>query len=833
LDTPTDNATTAVQDSPRTESVLSSAGAWLCLGGAAVGALGLLGWIAGPARLTTIVSDLPPMMPNTALALLLIGGAGTMRQAGNIGTARSTLSLLATLAALAIGVGTLIEYGLGIDMRIDHFLSLTPSTSLARPSAPTALSLTFLATALLILDVGSTARIRPSELLVLCGALPAFAGLIGIVLDAPLLYRSTRTPIIGLSLLTALGLLLTSLGVLLLRPQAGIMRVATSPGPGGILLRRLGLSAIALPVGLGLVVTQLVATQKIEGISVPVAILAAAMAALSLLLLGATAPRLNRAYEDLQASRAHTRSLVEQAPDGIFVADLDGRYTDVNEAGCRMLGYTREEIVGKTIVDLIPSDDIERLLQSKEVLVQGPIHVAEWSLRRKDGSYVPVEVSAKILADGRWQGFVRDISERKRLEDEQRLLAALGAALATTLEYEETASRLAEVAAKGFSDFCIVDLVDDDGEMRRLRAVSRDPSRTLICDALEQLPPGAKRPPAIQSALESRQPVVVRRPTFQAVAAPAESADQLEAQRVVDLHSLLVLPLIAHGTLLGAISFLFATPWPAEGETLRMGQEIAQRAALALDDARLYRAAQRAIKARDDVLGIVAHDLRNPLSTILMQVHLLRRQGPQLERRSQDSGEAIQRAATRMDRLIQDLLDASRIEAGGLAVERRWVNVAEVASEAVRVQQPLASSVSLEIRLDVERDLPDVWADRDRLLQVFENLIGNAIKFTPPGGSITVRAARHGTDVLFEVRDTGPGIDIGDQPHVFDRFWQGRTKKRAGAGLGLPIVKGIVEAHAGRVWVEGALGQGSTFRFTVPTTQRIEWAPAEVVSESQ
>ena len=536
-------------------------------------------------------------------------------------------------------------------MRIDHFLALTPSTSPARPSPPTALSLTFLATALLLLDVGSTARIRPSELLVLCGALPAFAGLTGIVLGAPVLYRSTRTPIIGLSLPTALSLLLTSLGVLLLRPQAGIMRVATSPGPGGILLRRLGLSAIALPVVLGLVVTQLAATQRIEEISVPVAILAAAMAALSLFLLGVTAPLLNRAHEDLQASRAQTRSLVEQAPDGIFVADLDGRYTDVNEAGCRMLGYTREEIVGKTIIDLIPAEDIERLWQSREVLLQGPIHVAEWRLRRKDGSYVPVEVSAKILPDGRWQGFVRDISERKRLEgelrfaeakssgilsiaadaiisideeqhitqfnegaekifgyskaeaigapldllipervravhrshvagftaspevarrmgmresvivgrrkngeefpadaaisklevggtrvltvvvrdvteqkrveNEQRFLAELGSALATTLDYEETASRLAEVAAKGFSDFCIVDLVDDDGEMRRLRAVSRDPSRTLICNALEQVPPGAKRPPAIQSALESRQPVVVQHPSFQDVAAPA------------------------------------------------------------------------------------------------------------------------------------------------------------------------------------------------------------------------------------------------------------------------------------------------------------------------
>jgi PAS domain S-box-containing protein len=957
---------TALQETTGTESgLLTRAGAWLSLGGAALGALGLLGWITGTGGLTTILPGLPPMMPITAWALVLIGLAGALRRRDDRVTPRNVVALLAALVVLAIGVGTIADYGLAVELQIDRlFASFSGTVVPARSSLPSALSLTFLASAILIFNVGTGARLRPSELLVLCAALTAFTGLAGIILGAPMLYRSIRTPIIGISLPSALSLLVTSMGVLLRQPQVGIMRIATSPGPGGILLRRLGLLAIALPVALGFVVTQFTATQRIEEVSVPVAILAVAMAALSLFLLGVTAPLLNRAHTDLHTSRAQSRSLVEQAPDGIFVADLDGRYTEVNEAGCRLLAYTREEIVGKTIIDLIASDDIERLWQSREVLLQGAVHVAEWSLRRRDGSYVPVEVSAKILPDGRWQGFVRDISERKRLEaklrfaeakssgilsiaadaiisideehhiaqfnegaekifgyskteaigapldllipervraahgshvagftaspeaarkmgtrqsvivgrrkngeefpadaaisklevggtrvltvvirdvteqkrveNEQRFLADLGAALATTLDYEETGSRLAEVVANGVSDFCIVDLVDDDGEMRRLRAVSRDPSRTLICNALEQVPLGAKHPPAIQSAVESRQPVVVQHPSFQDVAAPARSADQIEALRAVNLHSLMILPLIAHGRLLGTISFLFATPCPQDaGENLRLAQDIAHRAVLALDNARLYRAAQRAIKARDEVLGIVAHDLRNPLAMILMQARLLQRHGSQPERRSQDSGDAIRHAATRMDRLIQDLLDATRIEAGGLTIEPRRVNVAEVTSDAVRVEEPLASSMSLEIRLDLEQDLPDVWADRDRLFQVFENLIGNAIKFTPPGGSITVGAARQETDVLFWVKDTGVGIDIGDQPHVFDRFWQGRAKERGGAGLGLPIVKGIVEAHGGRVWVDGALGQGSTFRFMIPTTQRIESSPGDLVSEPQ
>jgi signal transduction histidine kinase len=283
------------------------------------------------------------------------------------------------------------------------------------------------------------------------------------------------------------------------------------------------------------------------------------------------------------------------------------------------------------------------------------------------------------------------------------------------------------------------------------------------------------------------------------------------------LHSLVIVPLVAHGRLLGAISFVFEHRYSNVRDELRMAREIANRAALAIDNARLYRVAQRAVQARDDVLGIVAHDLRNPLSVILIEARMLRGQGP--ERQSLDSGDAIEGAATRMDRLIQDLLDVTRMEGGGLTIERGPVGVMEVTSAAVRVEEPLASSKSLELRVEVEQELPDVLADRDRLLQVLENLMGNAIKVTPPGGSVTVGAARQETAVVFWVRDTGPGIDIADQPRIFERFWQGSTKRPGDAGLGLAIAKGIVEVHGGRIWVDGTLGEGSTFHFTIPIAE--------------
>jgi signal transduction histidine kinase len=218
------------------------------------------------------------------------------------------------------------------------------------------------------------------------------------------------------------------------------------------------------------------------------------------------------------------------------------------------------------------------------------------------------------------------------------------------------------------------------------------------------------------------------------------------------------------------------------------------------------------------VLGVVAHDLRNPLATILLRAAALRRSGPEPERRSQKTGEAIHQAATRMNRLIQDLLDVALMESGQLTIERASLSVRALIVEAVEMQRPLAFASSLELRIDVDRDVPDVWGDRDRLLQVFENLIGNAIKFTEAGGCITVGARSIDHEVVLSVADTGGGIPSENLSRVFDRFWQATKAGRQGAGLGLPITKGIVEAHGGRIWVESALGRGTTFSFTIPTS---------------
>jgi signal transduction histidine kinase len=247
---------------------------------------------------------------------------------------------------------------------------------------------------------------------------------------------------------------------------------------------------------------------------------------------------------------------------------------------------------------------------------------------------------------------------------------------------------------------------------------------------------------------------------------------------------------------------------------------VGKRAALALEQSRLHNVAERAVQARDDVLEIVAHDLRNPLAAILAATSVLALRPGQVERRS--LADVIERSAKRMDRLIEDLLDLTSMEAGRLSIVPALVSAGQVIVDAGEAQRAVLSSDSLAVQFDVAPDLPDIWADRDRLLQVFGNLIHNASKFTAAGGRITLGARPGQGDVVFFVADTGAGIPAADLPRLFDRFWRARKGERRGAGLGLSIVKGIVETHGGRIWVESTPGQGSTFYFTVPVASSEE-----------
>ncbi len=789
------------------------------------------------------------------------------------------------------------------------------------------------------------------------------------------------------------------------------------------------------------------------------------------------------AREQVESANQRLRALFDSAPDGIFIADREGRYIDVNAAGCRMLGYARDELIGRSISDLLRPEDLARLEADKRRLDAGETVVGEWWVRHKDGSFVPVEVSTKILADGRWQGFarqitlrkqleadvhqaqerlelaldgadlaawdwnfetgevlfnarwaemrgystddirpnvetwnagihpddlprvqqalndhfagrtskyecefrvqtksrswmwvldrgkvyarnaqgeplrmlgtvvdittrkqadielrlahettsgilaisadaiisidehqritmfnagaekifgyskaeaigasldiliperlrethrkqverfaagpnvarqlaargteilgirkngdefpaeaaisklevgghriltatLRDVTDQRRAEHEQRFLAEVGPVLASSLDYEMTLDRVAQLAVRELADFCIIDLVSPEGEVRRLKTACRDPAQTWIAEGLMRISLGPSPRYLTESALAKREPVLIERVSDEILASYAHSDEHLKLMRALEPASIIAVPVVAHDKLIGAIALAASATSRRFGPAdLRLAQELANRAALAIESARLYAVAQRAIQARDDVLGVVAHDLRNPLNTINLHADLLL----EGEGRGRKVGEAILRSVTRMNRLIQDILDVTRLDAGQLTVERKRVSTLQLLLDVVEAQRPLAEAKGLALLLEIEPELPDVWADHDRLLQICENLIGNAIKFTKHG-SVTLGAETHDGEVVLWVKDTGIGLPADALPHLFDRFWQASFDRRQGAGLGLAIVKGLVEAQGGRSGPRSTPGAGSCFYFTMPKAPQLEpWQSA-------
>ena len=232
---------------------------------------------------------------------------------------------------------------------------------------------------------------------------------------------------------------------------------------------------------------------------------------------------------------------------------------------------------------------------------------------------------------------------------------------------------------------------------------------------------------------------------------------------------------------------------------------------------RKYEEARQAVDAREQVLKIVSHDLRNPLHTVAMSVQLLLDgAGTEEQRRKQLA--IIKRAGERMNGLVRDLLDVAKLEAGRLAIQPRPVDAAPIIAEAEEMLRPLTTDKSLRLETDVPGNLPRVNIDAGRIVQVLSNLVGNAVKFTPAGGRITIRAQTTGGSLRISVADTGPGIPAEQLPHIFGRFWQADPTDRRGIGLGLAISKGIIEAHGGRIWVESRVGEGTTFHFSIPST---------------
>ena len=527
---------------------------------------------------------------------------------------------------------------------------------------------------------------------------------------------------------------------------------------------------------------------------------------------------------ELRNANAFLDAIIENVPLTLFIKDSASlRFVRVNRACETLLGWPREVLAGKSDFDLWPREQAEFFVRKdRETLKVGRVDIDEEPIQtRHHGVRVLCTKKVPILDPSGnplyLLGISEDITERRRIEQQRRLLAEVSVALSASLDYEQTLATVAELAVRSVADWCAVDVLAEHGHIRRLKVASADPANASLCEVLEQLPLDRDLPHFARFVLEGRRSFVLDHVTPQFLASVAQGADHERALRATGVRSVIGVPLLVGGASVGVLLFGSSKPDRAYGQDdLRWAEPLADRSAVAIENARLYRASVEATQRRDQVLGIVAHDLRNPLSTILLQTSALERARPEVERRSRKPIEVIHRAATRMNQQIQDLLDVSLIDMGRLQIRRARLSGWKLVAEVVEAQKVLATSSSIELRVDVAKDVGEVWGEHDRLVQVFENLIGNAIKFTTAGGWITVGAASNDQEVVFWVADSGSGIEPSNLPHVFDQFWQATRGGRRGAGLGLPIAKGIVEAHGGHIWVESTLGRGSTFFFSIP-----------------
>lgn len=402
----------------------------------------------------------------------------------------------------------------------------------------------------------------------------------------------------------------------------------------------------------------------------------------------------------------------------------------------------------------------------------------------------------------------RTIAERE--ERRAAFLASAGQELAAIFDYQQSIVTLARLTVPNLAEFCVVDLFDSDRKLRRAAIAHRD-SETQARLASEIGQTFDEVPEPVVRVMNEREPRLIG-PSSPIVKHFTAASDQ----------PLIIVPLISRGETLGVIGATPPAGRPFTNDDLMLFADLARHGSLAIDNARLYLESQQAVHAREEVLAIVSHDLRNPLNAVTLGTSMLKL-SESLADEDREQLDAIDVSAKRMNRLIADLLDVTRLEGGKqLPIQPARVELDSMFHETYELFKAQASASEITLQFQAAEATPPVYADRDRIMQVLSNLIGNSMKFTPSGGMITLRAEPQRDRVRCTVADTGPGIPREHQGEIFNPYWQAKRAERLGAGLGLPIAKGIVEAHGGSIWVESEPGKGTRFFFTLPVYREAE-----------
>ena len=519
---------------------------------------------------------------------------------------------------------------------------------------------------------------------------------------------------------------------------------------------------------------------------------------------------------------AAQRAVFADLRDGVLVLDSDDCITDLNAAAERIVGQAAADVRGKPVSEVLAG-----LLAALLRQTHAPDETVELEVGSGADQHV-YELRVLPVTDDAGEplgrvAVLRNITTYKHAQTllHASFLAEVSAALASSLDYEDTLQQVARLAVPALGTWCTVYMLGEDKQVRRVAVAYADESQAELALALRRYPPSPVAPrSSVAEAMRTGKPVLTPVIPQEYTSSIAQDSEHLEIMRKLAFRTSMTVPLQARGETLGALAFFSSDPDRRYGAAdLALAGDLAQRAGLAVDNARLYREAQRAIRARDEFLSVAAHELKTPLTSMLgfaqMLMRHLKPDGSGDERIVRRALQAVEQQSDRLARLVSRLLDVARIEGGRLAVEPTETNVIPLVEGVIDTIQ--ASGNHEQFRLRAPRQLV-ARVDPLRFEQVLTNLLDNAAKFSPRSEPIEVDVSKTSLEMLrVSVTDRGPGIPPEGRDHIFDRFYQAHDGNPAfGMGLGLYICRQIVEQHGGSIGAEFPAEGGTRFVFTLP-----------------
>ncbi|NOK39567.1 PAS domain-containing protein [Corallococcus exercitus] len=533
------------------------------------------------------------------------------------------------------------------------------------------------------------------------------------------------------------------------------------------------------------------------------------------------------ALRERDASAAMLEAFFAASPVGMGFVNQDLRYVRLNKVVAENNGIPLEKHLGLTPRELMgeagtPIEDLLRqVLESQEAVVDDPVeYVAGPEPRTFLATYFPVRSGTELLGVG---GVVREITEQRRMEDHLRFLTDATTQLATSLDWRTTVRNVAQLVVAQLADYCLVDMLGEDGEhLERVERRARDDVLQTQLEKSMPYAPSRGTPTVLRRVLETGRSELVAEVDEAAMGAFAVNDAHREVLEGLRPRSVMVVPLMARGRTLGIVSAATCSPTRRFSmRDLSQLEDLAWRAALAVDNARLYRQAEQAVAARDEFVAVATHELRTPLSALHLQLSSLQRTLDKLppgesERLDQGLAGAL-RQADRLTRLVAHLFDVARLGTGQMALELGAVELSSLVHALVaRMEEALATAGCVAV---VHADAPVVaLADRPRVEQVLMNLLTNAMKYAP-GLPVELHVEREGDMAVIAVRDWGPGIPLEARERIFERFARNTGQHaRASLGLGLYISRQLARAHGGDLFVEAPAegGPGSRFVLHLP-----------------